>query len=77
MRLAKEIETKTYRTDFKGFYVDIVDDDTLEAWLYHENYGIKELMFGEDGTSILDFKDLVEINLPSYIESYKDKYFDR
>ena len=25
----------------------------------------------------LDFKDLVEINLPSYIESYKDKYFDR
>lgn len=42
------VRTITFK-DFKGFLVDIVKDsveDTYTAWLYHENYGIKVLMFG-------------------------------
>lgn len=44
----KTVRTITF-TDFEGFLVDIVKDskeDTYTAWLYHENYGIKESMFG-------------------------------
>lgn len=43
-----EIKTTTYDCG-DGFRIDIVEtDEEQEAWLYHKDYGVKELMFGVD-----------------------------
>ena len=78
MNPAEEIKTTTYRTAYKGFLVDIVqNEEGTAAWLYHEDYGIKMLMFGEDGTSWQDFTEIVEANLPIEVGVYKDLYMDK
>lgn len=55
-----------------GFYIDIVDKggaECLEAWIYHEDYGIKELMFG-GGDEYGSFFRIVEKNFPAYRDAY-------
>ena len=68
---------------YKGFLVDIVEkSDIWEAWLYHTDYGVKEMMFGvakndpDDTTE--GFIKLVFANLVKnpYIENYIDLYMD-
>ena len=42
------VQTQTF-TVGDGFLVDIIVDalnEMYEAWIYHRDYGIKELMFG-------------------------------
>lgn len=76
----------TYEAD-DGFMVDIVDkDDAFEAWIYHKDYGIKDLMwgepkkntiFGEPFTQTLQgFKSLVEANLEAYAGDYREDHMD-
>ena len=82
--------TQTYYVE-DGFYVDIVSfmndahNRQLEAWLYHESYGIKMLMFGTEievpggNNSYGEFADTVEFNLingNNYISLYRDEYMD-
>jgi hypothetical protein len=70
--LRKDRETKTYEA-YYGFFVDIVtithDYGTeFQAWLYHKDYGYKNLMFATEGDTFGAFLGMVEDNLDSYIE---------
>ena len=82
----KEITNIKTRTFTSGKYrVDIAEKkDLFEAWLYHKDCGIKQLMFGspkknsihgESVTITFDmFLEMVENNLPEYKETYYDDY---
>ncbi len=81
MEEIKGITTKTYDAG-NGFLVDIeVIENKAEAWIYHERYGIKDLMFGtEIGSKHVPdynaFVELVEANLEPNIDGYKIARFD-
>lgn len=56
-----------------GFRVDIMeaDDNYYEAWIYHENYGQKDLMFGSAEIANLGhFVEMVEANFHDYRRDY-------
>ena len=83
MKLNSYIQTITFEIDYPsvpGFMVDIVETpEEYEAWIYHENVGIKDFMFGgpkSQSKDRSDFCDLVEVNLhvQDYISSYIDEY---
>ena len=60
-----------------GFFLDITDNGTVfESWLYHEDYGIKTMLFGvsKEETTQEEFERLVQANLPHYIADYIDDY---
>lgn len=80
------IATTTYEVG-DGFMVDIVElPDTFEAWLYHKQYGVKDLMlsspkqhrrFGKVYTKPLeDFLKLVEANVEDYIGGHEEEHMD-
>ena len=66
--------TFEYKSHGTTFNIEIVKEekDVTEAWLYHKNYGIKSLMFGLTGK--VHVMEIVEPNLPDYVESYIDEY---
>lgn len=85
MKQVNNIKTTTFDVNMiqePGFYVDIVEtEEKYYAYLFHEEYGIKELMFGaykntQHIKSLQDFLDMVEANLynQDYINGYKDDY---
>ena len=58
-------------------------ESVYSALLQHNRYGIASEMFGlpfsQDSTgsiSLLEFIEIVEGNLPNYIDFYKEEYFD-
>lgn len=62
-----------------GFYLDIADGkDGYEAWLYHEDYGIKSMMFSIPFSKAgkKRFKEIVEQNIDEYISSYEEDYMN-
>ena len=76
----------TYEAD-NGFMVDIVDKgDAFEAWIYHKDYCVKDLMWGEPKENsrfekpftqtLQGFKALVEANLEGYAAGYAEEYMD-
>lgn len=80
MTREKSISTVTYSYDpGREWLIDIVTDDeekTYTAFLYHRNYGIKEMMFGVymKDTSLEDFIDDVRLNADDYIAQYVEDY---
>lgn len=80
------VKIKTY--EYAGNYrVQVIDkDDQYEAWLYHKDYGVMDMMFGwpkvqhingsDEPWSLKDFLGLVEGNIDSYIELYREEYED-
>lgn len=74
------ISTTTYEA-VGGFRVDIVHDRTSkdgrwEAYIYHEGYGVKDLMFGvgDETETFNEFLELVIGNLGNYIKYYYDDH---
>lgn len=66
--------TYTYTDNFK---VDILENDTkYEAWIYHEKYGIKSLMFGmpKEQQPLSDFLEIVDGSMEEYIDEYTNDY---
>lgn len=66
-----------------GFLVDVVwnyREKTVEAWLYHEKYGVKQMIFElpyttlEEGSSTI--YSALDASLPFYIVDYMDKFMD-
>lgn len=64
-----------------GFMVDIIVNkektpNVYEAWLYHERYGIKELMFGWCSGAYKEFVYMVKKNLEKedYIFDYYNEH---
>ena len=83
--MKKITNTPILETLGKGdFRVDIVldtDGMVYSAWLYHKEYGVKELMFGipmfQSGggfQTLEEMEELVEHNLKQYIHSYEETY---
>lgn len=63
----------------EGFFVELwknVNDDTYEAWIGHEDIGIKELMFGMPiaQQSYDDFRSIVVANIEDDAEAFKERY---
>lgn len=80
-----DIKTDTYKVDSGGFRVDIVDEgDTYYAFLYYNDYGTKELMFGlpkyqqaQDKHYAYDeIVNIVEANLDQHIPIYMEEQRD-
>lgn len=67
--------------NYKGFIVEVLNKtknespDFKEFWLYHENYGIKSLMFGCN-VKENDIIDMIKYNINSHIELYKKEYME-
>lgn len=79
MRFRPTITTQTYSTK-KGFLVDIVTKSLkyeYEAWIYHEEYGIKDLMFGvpTEQQTYEEFLEIVFNNIDEYINYYVDYHY--
>jgi hypothetical protein len=73
----KGIKTKTYDAG-QGFRVDVIHDKErkeTEAYLYHKDCAMKEIMFRSAGiVGIDDVMDDVGKNINEYILNYADAY---
>lgn len=82
MKKTREYITTTYKADEEGFCVDIVQriNNTYDAWIYEESYGIKMYMFGNEigrtksCKTYNEFLDLVDANIENYINIYREEY---
>lgn len=79
----KEIRTNVKRFDAgNGFIVEIdfnglcQGHPCIDAWLWHENYGVRMEMFGCDPEQLPGFLKVIENNLPEYIRIYAEEYMD-
>lgn len=74
--IKSKYRTKSYFSetlDFgDGFFVDCIQSqDCWEAWLYHCDYGIKEMMFSTpDDFNLIEFVEVVIDNFPAYRDAY-------
>ena len=81
MRELKNIVTKTYEYE-DGFRFDIVidtDKQEYEVFLYHERYGIKDMMWGgmiEDGLDPIIEMVVANLDYDPYIADYAAQYMD-
>lgn len=83
-----DIETVTY--EYKnGFMVDIVKTvndgvgDYWDIWLWHEDYGYKEYLFGipmntEPPANISQVLDQITVNLENedYLQAYRKQFME-
>lgn len=75
-------DTKITRYRRGHFFIDIVEmPNEFEAWLTHDCYGVSTLMFGTYKTKLgtdteteKEFLELVESNLPEYIDDFRKTY---
>lgn len=80
MKKEKSIHTVTYTCDpGREWLIDIVTDEeekTYTAFLYHRNYGIKEMMYGVymEKDSLEDFLLDIDMTVSDYIEQYVEDY---
>lgn len=86
LRAIDFILSKTFQVR-DGFYFDLVVDfkkHMLNAWIWHEDYGVKSYMFGvdykEDNNSYYSeytqFIELVYNSIESDINAYKKEYME-
>lgn len=77
--LFKKIEKKidTYQI-MKDYFVEVSEDNDgiVDFYLYHKNYGIKELMFGVHKKDISDIRQLILDNAEDYILNYIESYIE-
>lgn len=78
LRKAEDYELIGYYRYGKHYYVEIIErKECFEAYLWHEQYGIKNMMFGvSKDTSIEKFIELVEANIEEYIIYYREEFVD-
>ena len=74
------IKTRTYYIG-NNFYIDIVDillTDFYEAWIWNEEYGIKELMFAmpTEQQTYNEFVEIVRKNAYEYMNTFVDDNFN-
>lgn len=65
--------------EYGDFLIEItVSNKDYEAWIRHEDYGIAQLMFGQERKDVTYavFKAMVYENLDEYIELYREEYMN-
>ena len=69
-----------YQTnEYPGYIIEVIEvAEIYEAWLSHEDYGVKSLMFGllKKDVSFEKMIEITEGNLGLHIELYNDDYVD-
>lgn len=75
----KKLGCNTTTYDFgNGYRVDIVKmKNYYEAWIYHDDYGVKSMMFGSNNTNNNDFLEMVDRNFIDYKELYQKEVQNR
>lgn len=84
LSLDANITTKTYSVSANpeypdGFYVDIVTmPDTFGAYIYHKDYGTKNLIFeiSKDDIDYDSFVSMVNNNMSFSINNYTENIID-
>ena len=79
LHLYNEMKTTTLTAKYRKrvFFVDITTNKQhIEAWLYTDDMGIKELMFGMDNAETEDFVNLVYSHFERYADSYIKSYYE-
>lgn len=79
MKFRPTITTQTYSTK-NHFLIDIVskiNEYKYEAWTYHDEYRVKDLMFGvpTEQQTYEEFLEIVFNNIDEYINYYVDDHF--
>ena len=60
-----------------GFFVEVCkEDDVVEFFLCHKNYGVKSHMFGLFNCDSETEEQILEANAEDYMNIYKAEYFD-
>jgi len=60
-----------------GFFVEVgKQDDSVDFYLCHRNYGVKLLMFGYCDFYGMTEEDLILENVDEFIAFYKAEHFD-
>lgn len=76
----KKVNIKTTTYDIgDGFRVDITQEQQMtEAWIYHEDYGIKEYIFGRENYSLTEMKKSLTgyLDLEFSKEKYREQHMD-
>ena len=77
MRQILSTQTAVYDMG-EGWRVDIVTTpETYEAWIYHKDYGVKNLLFGTStDTRFNIFCDMIERNFEEYKQDYINDYME-
>lgn len=77
------LKTNVYTFCYKdNWFVEIVEmDDSIETWLYNDEYGIKSLMFSRSKNDVCCVCEAVvtaieNLNNESYLESYEQEFMD-
>lgn len=85
MKIPFERSVKTYPLNKDGFYVDVdpgsEKDDFVNLYIYHIEYGIKELIIGipKNHQWLNDIEPSIHQLVNDYdsINTYMDNYFDK
>ena len=78
MKINKEYKTQTYQYN-DIYFVDVVTTaETVEAWLYSKDNGVKMLMFGLPiyQQTYGDAVAIITANVKDYIIGYIEEYED-
>lgn len=77
--IVKDYEAFALDGKFDGFCIEILkDEDMIEIFLYHKQYGIKSLMFGLNKTfeNELNLYNIIANNIEEEIAMYAEKFMD-
>lgn len=61
--------------EYGDFRIEVIrrEDGWREVWLFHKDYGVKDLMFGVQARG-QELLDMIEANLPDYIKLYNAEH---
>ena len=80
----EKIKTKNTLVIYGNYVIEIADNpisNTIDFWLFNDNYGIKMYLFGLDKKNKKDVKNclyglLSSEDIENYISIYQEKYED-
>lgn len=77
----KNIEVFEFEEEYKGFFIEIhEEEEKIEYYIGHKEYGIKEMMFGIPKDPMQNQMDLnyrmICASADAYTRYYKEKFMD-
>ena len=75
--IVKDYEAVALDGKFDGFCIELLsDEEMIEVFLYHEQYGVKSLMFGLNNNfqNRLNLRDIIANNIEEHIAMYTGEF---